>query len=570
MLDTSSGAHFVLLILLVAFVLVLGRKNLYPKPYPGIPHNAHSANRIAGDVPDLIPAIKRSKASSEAIFSITTHKLGTPIAQLLLPRIRAPMIILDDPREIEDILNRRGKEFDKSPFSLSVVGPMFSKATLAQFTTPELKAQKRLWADVMGIDFLRKTAAPMSYKSTLELIQFWRLKATTACKDQAFNVLDDLKNAALDAVWVAVIGEEPGTLKYETKKLQHQLTGQPFYEPAPPGAFMKEQVTYIVDTIMNSSETISPAWAVKWEVMTPRFRRFRKIVTNEMSRAMKKAVARYESLDLDSLERDSSDTCAMDLVLRKQALQAKKVGVKPSDPTKDAAMLDELFAMLIGGHDSTANTLAWFIKFMEAFPQAQTELRAVLKTAFPGPGLPSLTDILDTDLPYLDAACEEALRLSGTANAVLRSPLRDTMILGYNVPKGAVVYMNTHVNRSPAPVDESRRSETSRASAERKGDGFKTPAGRDLGNFEPRRWLVKDEETGKEKFNPNALPALAFAGGVRMCFGKRLAVMQFRIAVTLLVLSFEFLELPKDRQSMSAVERLFRVPQQPFAKLHVL
>ncbi|KAK4171066.1 hypothetical protein QBC36DRAFT_340674 [Triangularia setosa] len=93
-------------------VFVFGRKKHYPRPYPGILHNAHSASRMAGDLPDLIPAIKLTKANSEAIFSITTQKLGSPIAQLLLPGNR--MIILDEPREIEDILNRRGKQFNKS------------------------------------------------------------------------------------------------------------------------------------------------------------------------------------------------------------------------------------------------------------------------------------------------------------------------------------------------------------------------------------------------------------------------------------------------------------------------
>ncbi|KAK0658910.1 putative cytochrome P450 E-class, group IV [Cercophora samala] len=549
MLNVSNGAYIALL------------------PYPGIPHNAHSAKRIAGDLPDLIPAIKATKANSEAIFSITTQKLGSPIAQLLLPG--NCMIILSDPYEIEDILNRRIKEFDKSAWSLSVVGPLFSKATLAQLTTPELKAQKRLWADVMGLDFLKRTAAPKSCSSTLELIDLWRLKATTAYRGQPFNVLEDLKNAALDAVWVSIIGEESGTLRYERIKLEHETKGQPFNEPAPPGSFMKEQVAYIVDTIMNASATPFPTWAIKFEVMKPRFRRFRKIVTQEMSRAMKKAMMRYEGLDLDRLQQDTIDTCAMDLVLRKQALQAKKAGVEPSDPTKDVAMLDEMFVLLIGGHDSTANTLAWFIKFMEAFPHAQTELRTTLRSVF-GPGVPTLAQILETDIPYLDAACEEALRLSGTSNAILRSPVQDTTILGYPVSKGSIIYMNTHVNRSPAPVDESQRSDTSRAARERKGDGFQTPAGRDLGHFEPRRWLIIDEATGKERFNPNALPQLAFAGGVRMCFGKRMAVMQFRIAVTLLVLSFEFQEVREEMQSMACIERLFRTPQQPYAKLRVL
>jgi cytochrome P450 len=157
---------------------------------------------------------------------------------------------------------------------------------------------------------------------------------------------------------------------------------------------------------------------------------------------------------------------------------------------------------------------------MEAYPSVQTELRTVLKTAFPGPDLPSVTQILNADIPYLDGACEEGLRLSGTAKASLRQAIIDTQILGCPVPKGAEVFMNYHINRELAPVDEAKRSETSRAAVEKRGDGLQGAAGRDLGRVQPRRWIVKNEKTGRETFNAYALPSLAFGGGFRGCFGK--------------------------------------------------
>jgi hypothetical protein len=63
---------------------------------------------------------------------------------------------------------------------------------------------------------------------------------------------------------------------------------------------------------------------------------------------MKKAVARYQGLEIGKLEDGAADTCAMDLVLRRQMLQARKADVAPSDPTKDESMLDEMFVMLVG------------------------------------------------------------------------------------------------------------------------------------------------------------------------------------------------------------------------------
>ncbi|KAK3985132.1 cytochrome P450 3A24 [Cladorrhinum sp. PSN332] len=551
--------------------LILFIRKVYPKPYPGIPYNEASRNRMTGDLPDLITTAKAKNEFSESIFQVTTQKLGVPIAQLLFPAaLRKPMIVLEDAREIEDILVRRNKEFDKAPMALDIFGPMFPMGTIGQYTTPELRAQKRLWADVMATDFLRKVGAPNIHKSTLELVELWKLKAETINQEEPLNVHDDFKCATLDAVWVAVVGEEPGTVRYEIKKFQNQLDGNKDFNETPPiGSFLKEQVQYVSDTIAKNSNAPSPKLAQMMETYTPRYRKFRSIVGGEMKRAIQRAMERYQGVELGDLEKDSADTCAMHLVLRRQILQARKDGVEPTNPTADARILDEMFVMLVGGHDSTANTLAWFVRFMEAWPAVQAELRAILKAAFPGPSLPSASEILDADLPYLDATVEEAFRLSGTVKANLRQALVDTEILGCRIPKGAEIFMNYHINRAQAPVDESKRSESSRAAVEKKGDGFKGPAGRDLGDFVPRRWLVKGEDR-KETFNAYALPSLALGGGYRGCFGRKLAMMEMRIMVVLLILTFEFSELPDKFKPMSSTEKIFRQPDFPVAKLKVL
>ncbi|KAK3897004.1 cytochrome P450 3A24 [Staphylotrichum tortipilum] len=550
--------------------LVLLVRRLHPKPYPGIPYNEASAKRFLGDMMELGPIVAKTNEFSDAVFTVTTQKLGTPIAQMLFPGIRKPLITLEDPREIEDILVRRAKEFDKSPMVLDIFGPMFARASLAQLTTPALKAQKRLWADVMSNDFLRRTAAPNIHKATSELVDLWRLKATTVSKDQPFNVLDDLKNAALDVIWASVLGEEPGTTRFEIQKLKKQLEGTATADtntPPPVGTFLKEQVAYIGDAIARNSNTPSPWLFQKLETFTPRYRRFRRTVVGQMQGSMRKAVERYQAMEESKLEdKWATDTCAMDLVLRRQVLQAKKAGEPPSDPTNDASMLDEMFILLVGGHDSTANTLSWLLLHLASHPSAQSRLRSTLLSAFPGPGLPTATQLLTTPIPYLDATVEETIRLAGTAKANIRQALVDTTILGCHIPKGAEVFMNYHVNRAPVGVEEGKRSETSR---KRGPGGLEGDAGRDLGVFEPARWLKGDGEGG-EVFDAGALPGLAFGGGYRGCFGRKLAMMELRMVLVLLVLNFEFLPLPEELDSLAATEKIFREPTFPYAKIRVL
>jgi hypothetical protein len=62
---------------------------------------------------------------------------------------------------------------------------------------------------------------------------------------------------------------------------------------------------------------------------------------------------------------------------------------------------------------------------------------------------------------------------------------------------------------------------------------------------------------------------IADAGWVHVA-GRKLAMMELRIMVVLLVLSFEFLPLPEEYQSMAATEKVFREPKFPFAKIRAL
>lgn len=156
---------------------------------------------------------------------------------------------------------------------------------------------------------------------------------------------------------------------------------------------------------------------------------------------------------------------------------------------------------------------------MGMYPIVQDELRRTLVSALSSKE-PSIDSILGTDIPYLDATCEESFRLSGVAKGNLRQAIVDTEILGCKTPKGAEIFMNYHINQAPVEVEESKRTSTSRAAASKFGDGIHGTPGRDLGVFEPRRWLTKNEKTGADVFNPYALPSLAFGGGYRGCTGK--------------------------------------------------
>lgn len=344
----SQYITIVLAVIVICVALI--RRHMYPKPYAGIPYNERSARRITGDLPDLLPVVKAKNEFSESLFTITTQRLGTPIAQVLFPRIREPLIILEDPREIEDIMVRRNKEFDKAPMAVELMVPFFPNGTVAQYTTPELKVQKRLWADVMNTNFLKGTVAPNMYTSAMELIELWTLKASGSQKGQPFRVDDDFKKAALDSIWVALSAEKAGLVKFEIKQLLAERSETRDPEPAsvPIGFALKDEITYISESIAKKARSIAPKWAALVEICTPRYQRCRRTVANIVRRTMEPRVQRFQRLEMSILEGFKEDTCMMDLVLRRRIFEARKAGRAPINPFKDPTFLDEVFVMFTG------------------------------------------------------------------------------------------------------------------------------------------------------------------------------------------------------------------------------
>ncbi|KAK0611972.1 cytochrome P450 [Immersiella caudata] len=505
-------------------------------PLPGYPHNASSRWRLFGDGSNIMRIAELTRESSLAVFDLN-RRLGEPITQMLVTR-GAPMIAIDDPREIEDIVLRRNKEFEHSWYTMQLFDRAFPHATIAQHTTPSLKAQKRLWVDAMNTDFLRRTVAPNLQTAARELVELWTIRAEQAA-GEPFDVSGHFHDTALDAIWTALLGSKLGVLRSEIEKLRGVKS------TLDPDALRSiDAIRFAMktgnDMVAAALNSVWPSFSLWFATLTPTFRRFKRASTEEVQKVMRSAYTRFQSLadspgTTDNKDEGSeNDTCAMDLVLRREILNARKAGRPSSDPTQDPYMLDELWMLLLAGHDSTAHTLAWF------------------------------------DIPFLDAVMEETLRCAATSPVINRDVLVDTEILGKKVPKGSILFMNLRIDHDPYPVDEAVRSPTSRlAQAKRTRGGFEGESGWDIGRFEPRRWLTRDAE-GREVFDAYSLPTLGFGGGYRGCFGKRLAMMELRIIMVTLVLNFEFLSLPEELAGLEGEEAVFRQPQKIFVRLKQL
>ncbi|KAF4820912.1 Cytochrome P450 monooxygenase TRI13 [Colletotrichum siamense] len=557
--------------LLFCGLLLLYRRAL-PRPYIGIPYNEESAQRILGDLPGLLSHFKKTKEIASFSFQ-QCRNLDSPIVQIFLRPFSRPFIFIDDPQETEDILLRRTREFDRAPSTIAFFEPLVPEASMVKLSNPAFKEQRRLWQDVMSPQFLRKVVAPNVHRCASELVELWSRKCALA-SEHPFKALDDLELAAFDSIWIAMLGTRLTGLRDEMKALENESSAsgsdkdEPIEFPKAPRSIMYHAIEYVNGTIERIMRSPFPAKHHWWIRQSKQYKYYSSFKDKEIDGLIVRARLRFEKLTSqgDIVIEDEGDTCAMDLVLRREAIAFAKTGQR-SPASSDTTMRDELAMLLVAGHETTAITLGWGLKSLADNQVEQSKLRRCLQDAFspvPVGSVPSASDILSTSIPYLDGTLEEILRFANTVPLLARSATIDTTILGYHVPKGSHIMCNAQFMNEPIDIPDAVRSESSRAAWERrKGHAFATT---DIKRFMPERWIKKDEN-GVEEFDSAALTRMQFSLGPRGCFGRKLAMQQLRIFLVLLVWNFEFLPVPDMLNSPWGHQKILRPPQQCYVRL---
>ncbi len=143
----------------------------------------------------------------------------------------------------------------------------------------------------------------------------------------------------------------------------------------------------------------------------------------------------------------------------------------------DRQLRDQLVALLVGGHDSSAASLAWAFERLARHPVVHARLK-------------------EGDPAYLDAVVKEVLRLRPALTVAPRRLLEPVRIAGRSLPAGVQVAVCLWL-------------------AQRREDLW--PA---AGAFRPERWL--------EGPPANPMSWIPFGGGVRRCAGAPFAEMEMR------------------------------------------
>jgi cytochrome P450 len=171
-------------------------------------------------------------------------------------------------------------------------------------------------------------------------------------------------------------------------------------------------------------------------------------------------------------------------------------------PMTDTEVRDQLFSLLLAGHETSAIAMAWCVYYLLRNPGALARLRAEIDALGPHAGPEAITK-----LRYLDAVVSEGLRIEPIVTDVLRVCREPFTIAGrWTVPRGHVVAVMI-------------------ASILRDARVFEDPDA-----FRPERFLEK-------KFS--AAEFLPFGGGARRCLGAAFAEAELAIALAEIVSRWE-------------------------------
>ncbi|CAH2055789.1 unnamed protein product, partial [Iphiclides podalirius] len=162
--------------------------------------------------------------------------------------------------------------------------------------------------------------------------------------------------------------------------------------------------------------------------------------------------------------------------------------------------------LFLVGIDTTSNAVASTLYQLALRPQVQERLHEEITKVLQGRPL-APGDI--NQMPYLKACVKEVLRMFPVVIGNGRQLSKDTVICGYNIPKGTQVIFQHYVMGNSEEYFS------------------------DASEFRPERWIQRST------YKHHAFASLPFGFGKRMCLGRRFAELEMHIVLCKIVQAFK-------------------------------
>ncbi|HEY9658192.1 MAG TPA: cytochrome P450, partial [Allocoleopsis sp.] len=214
---------------------------------------------------------------------------------------------------------------------------------------------------------------------------------------QEFSARSVTQDISLRVIMRTVFGvQEPE----KTERLHHLLN----------------QLLILFDQPLNSSFVFIPALQKDWGAWSP--------WGDLLRRRQQIDALLYEEIKSRRTQAQESDDDILSLILAARD--------EAGEPMSDLEVRDELMTLLFAGHETTATALAWALYWLHWHPQMGEKVRQELAELGDNPD-----PVAITRLPYLNAVCQETLRIYPvglfTFGRILKAPWT---LMGYDLAAG--------------------------------------------------------------------------------------------------------------------------------------
>ncbi len=303
-----------------------------------------------------------------------------------------------------------------------------------------------------------------------------------ATRGEAIDLTGDLMRFTVDAIAGLAFGADINTLESDDEIIQQHL------------------------------DKILPALGRRLQALFPYWRYFRLPADRRLAghvEALREAVEGFIAQARARLAADPARRAAPANLI--EAMIAARDD--PASGLNDRDVSGNVLTMLLAGEDTTANTLAWMIHLLSRHPQALARARAEVRAVLGDDRVPTRLDQLSR-LDFVEACAHETMRLKPVAPMQVQQAARDTVVAGVEMPAGSLMIFLTRMGSVDAR-------------------NFPDPEA-----FDPERWL---NDGGGHPAAPNSAKrvSMPFGAGPRICPGRYLALLEMKMAMAMLLGSFE-------------------------------
>lgn len=396
-------------------------------------------------------------------------------------------VLLTNPKTLAEVLSAKNYEFIKPAHFRTILGRILGVGVLLA-EGDEHKVQRKNLMPAFQYRHV-KELYPTFWNKAKEMVDGISTAIETPSQEgeKPSNVLeagDWCSRATLDIIGLAGMGQDFGALKNPKNKLNETYRSV-FNPPA--------SVRYI--QLLN---VFLPAWLVRSLPLR------RNGEMEEASGVIKQTCR--DLIEAKKAKMEKSERTEVDIL---------SVALESGGFT-DENLVDQLMTFLAAGHETTSSSMTWALYLLCKHPEIQSKLREEVLAKLPSTHA-SDSGITPAELDgchYLNAVCNEVLRLWPPVGLTMRVAAEDSTISGQFIPKGTFVVL------SPWAVNKNTKL-----------------WGEDATEFKPERWTAEGQ-TNKGGADSN-YSFLTFLHGPRSCIGQAFAKAEFAALLAAWVGRFE-------------------------------